>query len=71
MFCSNCGAQNADNATSCVNCGAQLAQQNDQQPINQQPTYQQPMYQQPMYAAPHNIFLGQYTLVDFDRNNSW
>lgn len=51
MFCSNCGAQVADNASFCSNCGNRIVQNAFQQPnVYQQPNeYQQPnAYQQPI-----------------------
>jgi len=59
MFCKNCGAQIADNATFCNFCGAkvEIASQTYQQP---QQTYQQPQqtYQQPQqsYQQPQQNF---------------
>ena len=40
MFCSKCGAENADTAKFCKSCGAPI--------VFQQPQYQQPQYQPPL-----------------------
>lgn len=64
MFCTNCGAQNADNATFCANCGAALnanTQQQQAQPtsyddtcvLNETPA-QQP-YNNQAYSQPEYI----------------
>jgi len=45
MFCSQCGTNNKDEATFCINCGAAISNQAAQQP--QQPI-QQPVQQQPV-----------------------
>ena len=55
MFCSNCGAQLADDATSCSNCGAVFAPA----PQQQQPTYSAPQLQQPVYSAPQQGYVPQ------------
>lgn len=53
MFCTNCGAANADGTKFCVSCGSPLAQPQYQQPNYQQPNYQQPNFQQQGYQQPN------------------
>lgn len=47
MFCNNCGAQHADDATFCPNCGASLQTATTEESTTQPPVYQAPVYQAP------------------------
>ena len=51
MFCPNCGAQNADNATFCGNCGATFQQQAPVAPVAPAPGY----IPAPVYGAPASV----------------
>ena len=54
LFCSKCGAQNADGVSFCTNCGAALTPVQPQQPQQPQQTvyYAQPQPQPVYYAQP-------------------
>lgn len=57
MFCSNCGAQNADNVPFCVNCGARI-----EAPVaDAAPVYQAPVPPEPVYVPPAYIDSTTYT----------
>jgi hypothetical protein len=64
MFCSKCGAQNADGSAFCIQCGNPQQAAPQQAPV-QQPPYQQPQAQQGGYyangAAPPPPQPGYYT----------
>ena len=53
MFCSNCGANNVNEADFCVECGARLEKEPPQQPVVEEPVVQQPVAETvPPQAAP-------------------
>jgi hypothetical protein len=53
MFCTNCGSQNADNATFCTNCGAPFQQQTPVAPVAPPAYNPAPAYvPAPVFSAP-------------------
>ena len=60
MICKNCGSQIADSSAFCVNCGATVEAQPQQQPQYAAPQYQQPQYApQPQYYVPQPQYVYQ------------
>lgn len=59
MICKNCGYQIADGSAFCINCGATVEAQPQQQPQYQQPQYAAPQYQQPQYAPQPQYYVQQ------------
>jgi len=52
MFCSQCGANNADNALVCVQCGRSLQPGVPQPPMQPPPVQRPPVAQAPMVQPP-------------------